>query len=46
MKDLWKGMAIAGIWIGTGAIAFSPAGVMVIMVALFAFLGTVAIANS
>ena len=42
MHNLWKGIAIAGIWIGVAIIAFAPGmdGGAVIGVAFFATLAT------
>lgn len=40
MKNLGKGIAIAGIWIGVG-IASISAGEYIIMVSLFAMIATV-----
>jgi hypothetical protein len=46
MKNLWKGIAIAGVWIGVAAIYFSPHGGSVgIAGPICAFLATIAIAD-
>ena len=41
MKDLWRGIAIAGIWIGVGLLAMF-AGPQVIIIAFCAMIATIA----
>ena len=43
MKDLWKGIAIAGIWVGVGLSAIF-ADEAIILVAFFAMMATAACA--
>lgn len=44
MKDAWKGIAIAGIWIGTG-IASMHSGAAIMVVAMFAMMATLMVAS-
>jgi len=47
MDKLWKGIAIAGIWIGVGIIAFAPESEpgVITFSALFAMLASIVIAK-